>query len=96
MREFRDSGVFPMKKWLQLVGAVFFFIICWKYHRKSMLNSSKLLSDAFYDSSIMELYNRSINYLSQTIDMIDSCIDGPITSIYPNGEIQCRINIWLT
>ena len=28
----------------------------------------------------MELYNRSINYLSQTIDMIDYCIDRPITS----------------
>jgi len=80
MWEFWDSGVFPVKKWLPLVGPVFFFVICWKYHRKSMLNSSKLLSDAFYESPIMELYNRSINYLSQTIDMIDSCIDRPITS----------------
>ena len=44
-----------------------------------MLNSSKLLSDAFYESPIMELYNRSTNYLSQSIDMIDSCIDRPIT-----------------
>jgi len=44
-----------------------------------MLNSSKRLSDVFYESPIMELYNRSINYLSQMIDMIDYCIDLPIT-----------------